>query len=315
MSRVVVATAFGGPEVLSVVDEEVGSPGPGEVLVDIEAAGVNPADVKMYNGMFGTDPSRLPLRLGFEASGVVTEVGDDATGPVGPISVGNEVIIFRVSGAYADRLVVAGSAVVPKPAGMDWAEAAGLMLTGATAIHTLIATNVSAGDTLVVHGASGGVGLMVVQLAALRGARVIATASSRNHARLRELGAEPVKYGDGLTERVRALAPGGVTAAIDLIGTNEAIDASLELVGDRNRIASIAAFKRGGEEGLKLLGSGPGADPGTDIRAAARLELVDLVSAGKLDVMVAARYPLDEVADAHREILTGHTSGKIVLVP
>jgi NADPH2:quinone reductase len=315
MSRVVVATAFGGPEVLSVVDEEVGSPGPGEVLVDIEAAGVNPADVKMYNGMFGTDPSRLPLRLGFEASGVVTEVGDDATGPVGPISVGNEVIIFRVSGAYADRLVVAGSAVVPKPAGMDWAEAAGLMLTGATAIHTLIATNVSAGDTLVVHGASGGVGLMVVQLAALRGARVIATASSRNHDRLRELGAEPVKYGDGLTERVRALAPGGVTAAIDLIGTNEAIDASLELVGDRNRIASIAAFKRGGEEGIKLLGSGPGADPGTDIRAAARLELVDLVSAGKLDVMVAARYPLDEVADAHREILTGHTSGKIVLVP
>jgi NADPH2:quinone reductase len=189
------------------------------------------------------------------------------------------------------------------------------MLTGATAIHTLIATNVSAGDTLVVHGASGGVGLMVVQLAALRGARVIATASSGNHDRLRELGAEPVMYGDGLTERVRALAPGGVNAAIDLIGTDEAIDVSLELVGDRNRIASIAGFKRGGEEGIKLLGSGPGADPGTDIRAAARLELVDLVSAGKLDVMVAARYPLAEVADAHREILTGHTSGKIVLVP
>ncbi len=315
MSRYVAATAYGGPEVLSIYEEEVGLPGPGEVVLDVRAAGVNPADVKAYNGTFGTDPSALPKRLGFEAAGVVTEIGDGSAGPAGAISVGDEVIAFRIQGGYAERVLVPASTVVPKPADMDWAEAAGLMLTGATAVHALTATNVQTGETVVMHGGSGGVGLMAIQLAAVRGARVIATAGARRHDQLRELGAEPVEYGDGLLERIRSMTPDGVDVALDFVGTDEAIDVSLALVPDRDRIASIAGFKRGGEAGIKLLGGGPGADPGTDIRNEARLQLVDLVGQGKLRVFVAGRYPLTEVAEAHRQILTGHTEGKLALIP
>src|SRR5262249_22193638 len=155
------------------------------------------------------DPSRLPLRLGYEAAGVVSAVGPDTR-----VAVGDEVIVFRTSGAYATDLVVPESAVTPKPPSLGWAEAGGLMLTRATATHTLVATKVADGDTVLVHGASGGVGLMAVQLARLRGARVLGTANARNDDLLRELGAEPVAYGDGLLERVRALAPEGVDVAI-----------------------------------------------------------------------------------------------------
>jgi NADPH:quinone reductase-like Zn-dependent oxidoreductase len=154
-----------------------------------------------------------------------------------------------------------------------------------------------------------------VQLARLRGARVIGTASPRNHDFLRELGAEPVVYGDGLADRVRALAPDGVDAALDLVGTDEAMDVSLELVADRSRIATIANFSRGPKEGVRLLGGGPGADPGNDIRDAARSELARLAGTGELRVFVASAYPLDDAADAHRQIATGHTTGKLVLLP
>ena len=144
---------------------------------------------------------------------------------------------------------------------------------------------------------------------------MIGTASAANQDVVRALGAEPVTYGDGLADRVRSLAPSGVDAAIDTVGTDEAVDVSLQLVADRSRIATIAAFARGAESGIKVLGAGPGADPGNDIRNAARLELVDLVAAGKLSVTVAATYPLSHVVDAQRAIMSGHTTGKIILVP
>jgi NADPH:quinone reductase len=312
MARVVVATAIGGPEVLSVVDEDVPEPGPGEVRLAVRAAGINPADWKRYSGAFGTDVE-LPMRLGFEAAGVVAQAGADAVGPAGPVAAGDEVIAFRISGAYAEEVVVPASAVLPKPPGMSWEAAGGLMLAGATAVHALTATSVGAGDTVLVHAAAGGVGLMVVQIAAARGARVIGTAGERNHARLRELGAEPTRYGDGLIARVRALAPDGVDAAIDCVGTDEAVDVSLELVEDRDRIVSIAAFGRA-DAGIKLIGGGPGADPGTELRDAARGQLTALVEAGRLTVDARA-YPLDAVAEAHREGQRGHVSGKLVLVP
>lgn len=315
MSKYVVATAYGGPEVLSIEDEEVADPGPGEVVVEVKAAGVNPADLKSYNGTFGTDPAALPKRLGFEAAGVVTAVGPDASGPAGPIAQGDEVIVFRTVGAYAERILVAADLVVPKPENISFDEAAGLMLTGATAVHTLTATGVAEGETVLIHAAAGGVGLMAVQLAKLRGARVIGTASERRHEQLRHLGVIPVTYGDGLADRVRDVTPNGVDAAIDLVGTDEAIDVSLELVADRDRIATIAGFGRGSEAGIKLLGGGPGADRGEDVRNAARLQLIEAVSNGDLEVFVAGRYPLSEVVAAHREIEEGHTSGKLVLVP
>lgn len=315
MSLTVVATGFGGPEVLSVVDEPVDPPAPGQVLLDVRAAGVNPADVKMYNGDFGKDPDKLPIRLGFEASGVVTQVGDGAVGPAGAVLVGDEVIAFRVSGAYAERLVVPASAVLPRPATLDFEQAAGLMLTGVTAVHLVTATGVGPGDTVLVHGASGGVGLMAVQIALSRGARVVGTASQARHAFLRDLGAEAVAYGPGLADRIRAVAPGGIDAAVDTAGTDEAVDVSVELVADRARIATIAAFGRGAQAGIQLLGGGPGADPGTEIRNAARLELVRLAEAGQLNVVVAQSFPLVDVAAAHRAVSDGHTHGKIVLVP
>ncbi len=314
MSRAVVATAFGGPEVLSIVNVDDGPPGPGQIAVDVRAAGVNPADWKMYGGEFGTKMP-LPMRVGMEASGIVTAVGADAVGPRGPIAVGDEVILYRINGGYADRLVVDAASAVPKPSNMTFEESSGLMLTGVSAVHMLTATGVEQGDTVLIHGASGGVGQMAVQLALSRGARVIGTGSAARQDVVRGLGAEPVTYGDGLADRVRALAPGGVDAALDTVGADEAIDVSLELVADRSRIATIAAFPRGFEAGIKVLGGGPGADAGTDIRNAARLDLVDLVAAGKLSVAIAAVYSLTQVVDAQRAIMTGHTAGKIVLVP
>jgi NADPH:quinone reductase-like Zn-dependent oxidoreductase len=315
VTRVVLATAYGGPEVLTVADQPVGDPGPGQARVEVRAAGVNPADWKSYTGAFGTDPAQLPRRLGYEVSGVVTAVGPDAEGPAGPVSVGDEVIGFRVTGGYAAELVVPASALVPKPASLGWEQAAGLMLTGATAVHALTATGVGEGDTVLVHGAAGGVGLMAVQLAALRGARVVGTVGGDGADLVRRFGAEPVHYGDGLADRVRAVAPDGVAAAVDLVGSDEAVDVSLELVADRQRIATIAAFGRAAADGIKALGGGPGADPGTELRDAARPELAEAAGAGRLEVVVAATFPLEEVAAAHRQGMAGHTHGKLVLLP
>ncbi|WP_405622417.1 zinc-binding alcohol dehydrogenase family protein [Streptomyces sp. NBC_00076] len=315
MSDVVVAGAYGGPEVLSVIDEAVAEPGPGQVRIAVRAAGVNPFDQKVYSGVFGTDPANLPLRLGAEAAGVVIAVGAQASGPAGPVEVGDEVIAYRASGAYAAELVVPASSVVPKPAGLSWEEAGGLMAAGATAVHVLEAIGVGKDDAVLIHGAAGGVGLMAVQLAVARGATVLATASPAKHDLLRDLGAIPIAYGPGLADRVRAAAPEGVHAAADLVGTDEAVDVSVELVADRSRIATIAGFARGAQAGIKLLGGSPGADPGTDVRAAARLQLTEAVEAGRLRVLIAGSYPLREAAAAHRQIMTGHTSGKIVLLP
>lgn len=315
MSAVVVATAFGGPEVLSLVDRPVPEPGPGEVRVAVRAAAVNPIDYKLYSGAWGRDPRVLPRRLGAEAAGVITAVGEAARGPAGDLSVGDEVIVYPASGAYAEEIVAPGDAVVPKPAGMPWDQAAGLLLTGVTAVHALETADVKPGETVLIHGGAGGVGLMAVQLAALRGATVLATASPRNHELLREFGAVPIAYGPGLADRVRAAAPGGVAAALDLVGTDEAVDVSLEFVADRGRIVTIAAFGRFAEAGIRAIGGGEGADPGTELRAAARTQLTELWAQGKLRVVVGRTFPLAEAADAHREIKAGHATGKIVLVP
>lgn len=315
MSEAVVASAYGDPEVLSVIDAAVPDPGPGQVRIEVRAAGVNPFDQKMYSGAFGADPANLPLRLGVEAAGVVTAVGVHATGPAGPVEVGDEVIAYRAAGAYAAELVVPVSSVVPKPAGLSWEQAGGLMAAGVTAVHVLEAIGLGKDESVLIHGAAGGVGLMAVQLAVARGATALATASPARHELLRDLGAIPIAYGAGLADRVHAAAPEGVHAAADLVGTDEAVDVSVELVADRSRIATIAGFGRGAQAGIKLLGGGPGADPGTEIRAAARLQLTEAAEAGRLRVLIAGSYPLSEAAAAHRQIMTGHTSGKIVLVP
>jgi NADPH2:quinone reductase len=311
MAHAVVATTFGGPEVLDVIVVDPGRPGPGEVLLEIRAAGVNPTDWKLYSGAWGTDVAHLPIRLGREASGVVLEVGED----VDSVAVGDEVIAYEARGAYTDQMIVAVESLFPKPPAMSWEKAGGLMVAGTTAAHTLAATRVGAGDTVLVHGASGGVGAMIVQLARAKGARVIGTADPSNHEYLVDLGAVPVGYGPGLIDRVRAAARGTLTAAIDAAGTREALDTSVALIRDRRRIATITGYTYGAALGIKLLGKSPGADPGWDIRMAARAQLIRLVEAGRLDVRVGATYPLVEAARAHRAGIEMRVQGKIILVP
>ncbi|GAB3597572.1 NADP-dependent oxidoreductase [Angustibacter peucedani] len=313
MARTVVATGYGGPEVLQVVEAETPEPRPGQVVVDVRAVGTNPADAKSYSGVWGTDPSNLPIRLGFEAAGVVSAVGPEVEGVAGPVAVGDEVVVFRTTGAYADQVVVPGAAVLPKPPSLPWSQAAGLLLAGCTAVHTLVATGVREGDTVLVHGATGGVGLMAVQLAVAQGATVVGTASEAGHDLLRELGVVPVAHGEGLADRVRALAPSGVDAAVDTVGTDEALEVSLALVADRQRIATIANFTRGPQEGIKLLGAG--GDPGDDLRMAARAGLLADAGEGRVRVVVAAELPLEEAAEAHRLLLGRHAPGKVVLLP
>lgn len=308
MTRAVVATGYGGPEMLRVVERDPGTPGPYEVLLEIRAVGVNPADWKSYSGAWSTDPARLPLRLGHECAGVVLAHGREVTG----LDVGDEVIAQPAPGAYAERLVVPATSVVPKPHAMSWEKAAGLMVAGVTAVHALTATGVGAGDTVLVHGASGGVGAMLVQLAKCRGARVIGTASPANHAYLTDLGATPVAYGPGLLDRVRAL--GTVTAAVDAVGTAEALETSVTLVPPA-RVATLAGHELGARLGVQLLGGGAGADPGTAIRAAARETLIRLWESGKLDVRVGATYHLADAARAHHAGIEGRVTGKIVLLP
>ncbi|WP_405138959.1 zinc-binding alcohol dehydrogenase family protein [Nocardia sp. NBC_01388] len=313
MATAIVAAEYGGPEVLTPVEVDVPEPGPGEVTVQVRAAGVNPFDYKIYSGAFGTDDSKLPLRIGLESSGVVTAVGPDALGPSGPIQVGEEVIVR--GGGYVTELTVPAARVLPKPAEVSWEVAAGLLAVGGTAVHLVVATGVGPGDTVLIHGAAGSVGSLAAQLAVARGARVIGTAAPARHERLRSYGVEPVEYGPGLADRVRALAPDGVDAAIDTIGTDEAVDVSLELVADHTRIATIAAFGRAAADGFQALGGGPGADPGTEVRDNAWRELLPLIASGKLELVITATYPLTEAAAAHEFVLGGHAGGKVILLP
>ncbi|MEP6649331.1 MAG: NADP-dependent oxidoreductase [Lapillicoccus sp.] len=286
-------------------------PGPGEVRVAVRAIGVNPIDWKTYSGRMGRDPKALG-GIGYELAGVVDAVGDGVEG----WSVGDEVIASEVPGnGYTDAAVVPSAGLIAKPEDLSWELAASVPVVGGTAAHAVDAAQVADGETVLVHGAAGGVGGLVVQLARRRGARVIATASERNHEYLRSLGAEPVTYGDGLVDRVRALAPDGVDAAIDAIGTDEAIDVSLELASDPHRVVSMAAFQRGGD-GIYLIGmGGPGVDPGTEIREAARPEIARLLASGELTLPIQGTYALEDTAEAHREGLTGHTRGKLVILP
>jgi len=310
ITRAAVATEYGGPEVLDIIEVPTPEPGAGEVRIGVRGAGVNPIDFKVYSGMFGTKPENLPMRLGFEVAGVIEAVGPDVTDFV----VGDEIIAHQVSGGYAERIVAPVATLVRKPTNLDWSEAAGLLLTGVTAVHSLTAVDASAGETILIHGA-GGVGLAAIQLAKARGARAIVTASPARHDELRALGAEPVAYGDGLLERVQALAPDGVDAALDFIGTDEALEVSLALVANRDRIATIANFGSGPAAGIKALGGGPGADPGTEIRSAAKFELAELAGDGRFRVIVDQTFPLADVAAAHQLQASGHASGKVVLIP
>jgi len=304
------ADEYGDVDVLQLREEQLPPPGPGQVRLEVRAVGVNPVDLKVRQGLRGNGDT--PFRLGYEVAGVVESVGPDVTN----VRVGEEVMAFRIAGGYASALTVPAADVVPKPASLPWSEAAGLLLAGVTAVHALDVTGVEPGDVILLHGAAGAVGQVVIQLAMLRGARVIGTASPHNHDLLRSLGAVPIEYGEGLADRVRAAAAetGPVTVAIDAAGTDEALSVSLDLV-DRDRIATVVVTPQNLAAGVKALGGAPGADPGTALRNAARAPLADLAGQGKVKVRVVKEFRLDQAREAQRFVAENHAAGKVVLLP
>lgn len=313
MSYAVQYEEFGPPEVLRYVEIPLPEPGPGEVLVEIRAAGVNPLDGKLRSGLRSSAPITTPRRVGFDGAGIVAKVGEGTSWQPG-----DEVILRDALGTYASHLVVTPDKLVRKPANIGFEQAAALGIPVATAYQVLKSLNVGEGNTLLLHGGSGAVGQAVIQLAQRQGATVIATASSTNHPKLRELGATPVEYGDGLSQRVRQVAPQGVDYALDLAGTQEAIEVSQELVADPQHIGTIVNGAQAADWGIRAwLGGSP--NPLTqqeqEWRIAAIPEVVDLIAEGKFKVEVSQRYPLYDAAAAHRQIETGHTRGKIVIIP
>jgi NADPH:quinone reductase-like Zn-dependent oxidoreductase len=236
--QAVVFEEFGGPEVLKIEDVAEPHAGPGEVRVAVRAAGVNPMDFKIRNGWVQSFmPVTLPSTPGLEVAGVVDVVGEGAG-----FAIGDEVVGWSKTGSYAEHAVVGN--VVPKPAGVSWEHAVGLPVAGETSQRVLDELGIKAGETLLLHGAAGAVGSIGVQLAKAAGATVIGTASPANHDFLREIGAIPVAYGEGLLDRVREVAPQGVDAVFDAAGLG-GLQESIELRGGTDRIITIADMQAG----------------------------------------------------------------------
>jgi NADPH:quinone reductase len=308
-----VATGFGDLDVLRLVDTAVPDPGPGEVTIAVRAAGMNPADYKRFAKGPANDPSALPHPVGFEVSGVLEALGPDTGIASGGGAAGDEVLAFRISGGYAEKVTVAAANVFAKPVTLDHPAAANLLLAGTTAAEMLHVTGVRAGDTVIVHGASGAVGVSVLQQARELGVRCIGTAGEHNFDTVRRFGGEPVPYGDGLADRLRSSAPGGFAAALDTVGTDEAVDVSLDLVGDRRRIVTIAAHARAQRDGIQAIGGTMPASAA--FRDQVRPRLIAMAADGRLVVPVARTFPLDAAPEALALLQSGHPGGKLALLP
>jgi NADPH:quinone reductase len=310
MERKWVAVDFGGLDVFREVDAEIAAPGAGEVTIEIRAAGMNPADYK--HATRKGDPSQLPLQIGYELAGVIRAIGPDTEIASGGGAVGDEVLAFRVAGGYASALTVPAKDVFAKPANLDFPEAANLLLAGTTAAEALSVIGAKSGETILVHGASGAVGVSVLQQARELGVRVIGTSSEARFDVVREFGGIPVKYGEGLEQRVLDAAPEGIAAAIDTVGTDEAIDVSLALVDDRQRIVSIAS-PRAEKDGFKGIGGQMPAS--AKFRDEVRPRLIQLAADGKLVVPMAKTFALDDALDALKLLSGQHPGGKLALLP
>lgn len=294
---------YGGVEVLAVRDVPRPEPGPDQVLVAVRAAGINPSEGTMRAGLVRDFfPLTFPSGQGSDLAGVVEEVGASVKG----VAVGNEVIGYTDNRAsQAEYVLVEATNLTPKPP-----EVAGaLFVAGVTGVATVRAVAPTAGEAVVIAGAGGGVGVFATQLSVRAGGRVIALASERHHPWLRERGAVPVAYGDGVGERITAAAEETpVTAFIDLVGRGY-VELALELGVAKDRIDTIVDFPATQKYGVKFEGGAAAAS------AATLAELVEAITAGDLVVPVQRTYPLDDVRAAFTEPEAGHTSGKIVLIP
>lgn len=315
MARRWTAPAPGPVDTWTFDEVDVSPPGPGEVTVRVHAAGVNPADAKHVAR--ARPGATFPVPIGYELSGEVLAIGPDAIGGSGELAVGDEVVAFRVQGAYATEITVPARDVFAKPSTLSHPEAANLLLAGTTAAEMIQVTRVVAGDTVLLHAASGAVGVSLLQQARDLGVRVIGTVgpdAADSAERVRRYGGIPVAYGDGLRERVEEAADGApIAAAWDAVGTDEAIDVSLALVSDRDRIVTIVDPERAKSDGfLWIAGARPESARFRDI---ARARVLELAASGALEVPVALTYPLADAVEAVRFVMTGHPGGKVALVP
>ena len=306
MARAVRFDHYGGREVLYVAEVAVPEPAPGEVVVAVRAAGLNPGEAAIRQGALEARfPATFPSGEGSDLAGVIHAVGDG----VNEFAVGDDVLGWSERrSSHADYCVVPITQLVPKPPQLNWEVAGSLYVVGCTAFVAVRAVDVSPGDTVAVSAAAGGVGTVVVQLLRTKGAHVIGIASEPNHAWLRAHGVTPVAYGDGLAERLAAAAPDGIDAFIDLFGP-QYVQLAVDLGIAKDRVETIISFEKASELGTKAQGSGDGSTP--EILSA----MAELVAAGDIEVPIAATYPLEDVQEAYAELEQRHTRGKIVLVP
>jgi NADPH:quinone reductase-like Zn-dependent oxidoreductase len=307
MPKAVRYDQYGGVEVLKVVEVPRPEPGPGQVLVQVKAASINPGEAKIRDGlMAGQWPSTFPSGQGSDLAGLVAAVGPGVTA----FQAGDEVLGWTDNRAsQAEYVVTEATDLTARPAGVPWPVAGSLYVVGATAYGAIHAVSLTAADTVVVAGAAGGVGSVTVQLAKHIGATVIGLASEPNHEWLRGHGVIPVTYGDGVEDRIRPAVPGGkVDAFIDTAG-GDYVQIALDLGVAPARVDTIANFAAVEKFGVKAEGNAAGAS--TENLA----DLAQLIADGEIEVPIAATYPLDQVQDAYRELAVGHTHGKIVLIP
>lgn len=302
--QAVVFCEYGDPDVLRTVELEAPQPGLGQVRIAVRAAGVNPIDWKIRSGaMAEMMPVEFPVVPGVDVAGVVDRVGEGVT----EFAVGDEVLGKAASGSYAELALAHVDRITAKPAGVSWEVAASLPVAATTAYHVLDQLEITAGETIVIDGAAGGVGTVAVQIAGQRGITVVGTASERNHDYLRWLGALPVSHGDALAERVRAIAPQRVDCALDASGRGS-LPALIDLTGGAERVITLA------DPGANTLGVRFAVGEPNDIPGILA-DAASLVAAWTISLPIARTYPLSDAATAHRDSQAGHVRGKLVLLP
>ena len=306
MPRAVRFDQYGGLEVLKVVEVDRPKPGPRTVLVRVKAAGINPGEDYIRKGLFAERwPSTFPSGQGSDLAGIVEEVGTE----VKNVAVGDEVIGFTNNrSSQAELVVVEADNLVPRPGNVSWEQAGALFVAGTTAYAAVRSVALSAGETVVVSGAAGGVGSIVVQLGKNAGATVIGVAGDANNKWLTEHDVIPVTYGDGVEERILAASGGKVDAFIDTFGGGY-VELALKLGVAKSRIDTIIDFAAAAKYGVKTEGNHEAAN------AEVLAQLAGLLAAGRLEIPIARVYPLAEVREAYRELEQRHTRGKIVLEP
>lgn len=301
MSQAITFSAYGAPDVLQLAAVDTPEPGPGQVRIRVKAASVNPLDMKIRSGlMAGKVPARFPVIPGLDAAGVVEAVGEGAEA-----AVGDEVLGATVGGSYGEYALL--DRAVAKPEALSWEIAASLVTVGQTALRVLGQLSVQEGQTLLIHGAAGSVGVIAVQLAVARGITVIGTVGAHDDARLTALGATAVRYGDGWTERVRAAASQGVDHVLDASGAGVLAD-SVALTGDSAHVITIADMSAA-QHGVRF-SAGAADQAGEALR-----DLVRRAADGTLAVPIWRTYPLADAARAHADLEAHRNHGKAVLLP